>query len=224
MKIKLIILVLLLFAAHVAESYTISGVVTDESGEPLLGALVTRIGAGMGGDNAEYTITDIDGQYTIDSGPSEHVVVIAEYASFISAYKVADGPVVNLKLKEMPDIPVDFFKTLMQNSALLELTISGTIHNMGYPHLDFNMFFSDNELFFILSTNKSTSPGYDINGFADTTVKGYLQQMKASGELNTFLSQMQSSDSKWIFAIYSTATDTMLNFKEFDAQEIRKLL
>ncbi len=62
MKIKILSLLLVLFSVSVfaQEKFTVSGSVTDKSGEPIIGASVLEKGTLNG------TITDVNGKYTVN--------------------------------------------------------------------------------------------------------------------------------------------------------------
>lgn len=222
MKIKLLIISVLLSVADAAMAYTISGTVTS-GGEPMPGALITRIG-GNGGEDVEHAVADIDGHYTIESGSSENVLIIAQYVSHISEMKYVNSPVVNFDLKETPRVPVKFFSTILDQSALLEYMLTEYVHQFD-KHLDFHVFLSDDTLVFALPTDKQSISDYgNINKFGVTTIKGYLDELRADGELDNFLSQMQRSGMKWGFGVYNKTSRKWLQYKEYDAAQIKKLL
>lgn len=219
MKIKLLILAILLSAVNIAMAYTITGTVTS-NGEPLIGALVTRIE----GNDVAHAITNIDGHYTVESVTKDNVMVTASYVSYKTEIKTVDSAVVNFDLEEIPDVPVDFFRTLLENSKLLEPMLNSQIQSMGAKGFDFRLFLSGNNLVFAIQTPRRSVSDFNFKGFPTTTIKGYLQQLKSEGELETFLTQMQASGMKWAFGVYSTSADKWLEYKEYDAKQIRKLL
>ncbi len=71
----------------------IHGVVTDNAGEPLIGASVMVKGTQRG------TMTDIDGNYSLEARPGETLVV--SYVGYIaSEIEVGNNPVINVQLQE----------------------------------------------------------------------------------------------------------------------------
>lgn len=219
MKIKLLILAILLSAVNIAMAYTITGTVTS-NGEPLIGALVTRIE----GNDVAHAITNIDGLYTVESVTKDNVMLTASYVSHKTEIKTVDSAVVNFDLEEIPEVPVELFMTLLENSALIELTTSAQLQSIGAKDLDLRIFLSGNNLVFSLQTPRRSVSDFNFNVFPTTTIKGYLQQLKSEGNLDTFLTQMQASGMKWVFGVYSTSADKWLEYKEYDAKQIRKLL
>ena len=213
-----------LFLANIASAYEITGTVTSK-GEPLPGVVITRIGI-IGGNNSDtaYAVTDMDGKYTVDSGTGNPVMLIASFVSHISEMKWVDGNVVNIELKETPYVPVKFFSSLLDQTAVLNFTMTQQLNSMGLSRDEFNVFLSDNALVFSIDTPKDAEPGTDIKNFGNITIKGYLNQLKAEGELDDFLSQMKSSGMKWVFGVYSKSKSKWVQYKEYDVDQIRKLL
>ena len=225
MKIRLSIIAGLLLIANLAMAYTITGTVNG-NGKPLPGVVITRIGY-IGGSDTEtaYAVTDIDGKYSIDSGTGNPITIVASFATYTSEMKVADGRIVDFDLKETPYVPVKFFSSILDQREIVGFTMSQQFKSMGLPVDDFSIYPSDNLLIFGMSTsNGNAFSGLSIKNFADTTIKGYLTQLQADGELDNFLSQMKSSGMKWGFGVYNTTTDKWLQYKEYDAEQIRKLL
>lgn len=71
----------------------VTGIVTDASGEPIIGANVVEKGTANG------TITDIDGKYTLDNVSGK--ILLISYIGYISQeVPVRDGSPVNVKLLE----------------------------------------------------------------------------------------------------------------------------
>jgi TonB-linked SusC/RagA family outer membrane protein len=70
-KLLLLLLFFLLTPLFIFAQKTVSGVVTSEDGQPLIGANVLVQGTDIG------TITDIDGSYTLDNVPEDAVIVIS---------------------------------------------------------------------------------------------------------------------------------------------------
>lgn len=225
MKIKLTLLVVVLMLANCAMAYTITGTVTG-NGDPLPGAVITRIAInGISESDAAYAVTDIDGKYSIESGTGNQIMITASFASFMSQYKWAEGSVVNFDLKETPSVPVTFFSSLLDQSEILDYVFSQQIKSLGIPGFgEFKMYLSDNSLVFSINTTKDNLSGFNINNYSETTLKGYLQQLKAEGGLNEFLTQMKDSGMKWGFGVYNTSTGQWMQYKAYTADQIRKLL
>ena len=70
-QILLLLLLFLLTPLFIFAQKTVTGVVTSEDGEPLIGANVLIQGTDLG------TITGIDGSYTLDNVPEDAVIVIS---------------------------------------------------------------------------------------------------------------------------------------------------
>ena len=212
-----------LFLANIASAYEITGTVTSK-GEPLPGVVITRIGI-IGGNNSDtaYAVTDMDGKYTVDSGTGNPVMLIASFVSHISEMKWVDGNVVNIELKETPYVPVKFFSSLLDQTAVLNFTMTQQLRSLGLKEEDFNVFLSDNALVFSIDTPKETQIGQNIKNLGDVTIKGYLTQLATEGELDDFISQMKNSGMKWVFGVYSTSKGKWLQYQEYDVNQIRKL-
>lgn len=193
MRIKLFFLSSLLLFANYATAYKITGIVTG-GGEPLLGVVITRIG--INGDfnsDVEYSVTDMDGKYEIESGSGDIVLVVASFVSYMTEMKQVEGSVVNFDLKETPYVPVKFFSTLLDQNQMLDFIVSQQIKKMGVPgFVDFNMFLSGDSLIFSINSTKDSAAGYDIQNYAETMIKSYLEQLRQEGELNNFISEIIS--------------------------------
>ena len=76
-----------------AQQITVTGTVTDSSGEPLIGASVMAQGSSVG------TATDFDGNYTLNVAPN--AVLVASYVGYNTATVAVDGrTTVNIVLEE----------------------------------------------------------------------------------------------------------------------------
>lgn len=95
LRIRSICFVLILFIAQCAyaQNRIITGVVTDNKQEPLIGVNVM-----VKGNEATGTITDIDGSYRL-SVPSDKTVLVFSYIGYIP-YEVTVNP-------EKPDVPLN---------------------------------------------------------------------------------------------------------------------
>lgn len=71
----------------------VSGVVTDEAGEPLIGVTVKVVGTSLG------TVTDAKGHYSITL-PRDHKQLEFAYVGYVSQKRQVKGSTLNVKLKE----------------------------------------------------------------------------------------------------------------------------
>ncbi len=83
----------------------VSGVVTDENGEPIIGASVTVVGTKLG------TVTDVNGQYSITL-PNDKRQLRFNYVGYLQKTLKVNGPTLNVQLTE-------------DEQALEEVTIIG---------------------------------------------------------------------------------------------------
>ena len=93
MKIKILSLLLVLFSVSVfaQEKLTVSGSVTDKSGEPIIGASVLEKGTLNG------TITDVNGKYTVNV-PSNGVLVFSFIGMQTQNIEVNNTQVINVSM------------------------------------------------------------------------------------------------------------------------------
>ncbi len=75
------------------EESGVSGLVTDDKGEPLIGAAVQIIGTRLG------TVTDIDGRYSLTL-PKDKKELKFTYIGYIAKTLRVNGPTLNVRLKE----------------------------------------------------------------------------------------------------------------------------
>ena len=94
-SVALVLLSLLPAGLYAQSSRTITGKVTDEHGEPLIGAGVVPLG-GSGG-----TVTDLDGRYSITLGSGESVLVFS-FLSYLSQ-EIAVGDRTEVDVLLVPD-------------------------------------------------------------------------------------------------------------------------
>lgn len=86
------LLVSLLFAVMTqAQNYQLSGMVVDETGDPIIGASVVEKGSTRG------TVTDIDGKFAFKGNEGARLVV--SYIGFVTT-EVAGGQNLKITLKE----------------------------------------------------------------------------------------------------------------------------
>lgn len=221
MKIKLLALCIFAIIANSAKAYTISGRVTDGK-EPLIGAVVTR--GGTEGD-AAYAVTDIDGRYTIESEPGDFVFLTVSYVNYYSEIKTVTGQVLDFEMEKCPTVPVDFFNDIITNSKILADMMGGQIRYMGLPGFKYcKIYVSDDTLVFAIVVDRDVSSYVSsIENFGDTTIKGYLDQLKNERNLNTFLGQMLDSGMKWCFGLYNSTTGKWIQYKTYDAKQLKRL-
>ncbi len=75
------------------EESGVSGVVTDEQGEPIIGVTVTIVGTKLG------TVTDVDGRYSITL-PKDKKQLRFSYIGYVQKTLRVTGPTLNVKLTE----------------------------------------------------------------------------------------------------------------------------
>ncbi len=75
------------------EDNGVSGIVTDEKGEPLIGASVLVVGTKLG------TVTDFDGRYSITL-PKDNKQLKFSYVGYAQQTRRVTGPTLNVKMKE----------------------------------------------------------------------------------------------------------------------------
>ncbi|OAV46075.1 mucoidy inhibitor MuiA family protein [Lewinella sp. 4G2] len=72
---------------------SVSGTVTDENGEPLIGASILVTGSAIG------TVTDFDGRYQLNL-PEDATTLSVSYTGYASTVKSISGNLVNVRLEE----------------------------------------------------------------------------------------------------------------------------
>ena len=96
MKNLLMVLILLGSTTLFAQRTSITGTITDENGEPLLGATVQVSGTSQG------TITDVDGAYTLDV-PGPEAILVFSYVGY-ETQEIAVGNQTSISLTLNPDL------------------------------------------------------------------------------------------------------------------------
>lgn len=113
---RLFILFITLFAAIGAFAYSISGVVTDTAGEPLVSASV-RLLAARDSSVVKGVVSDADGKFIFPSVRKGRYIVEASYVGFEPQYKPARMAAANIDLGKI---------SLSENSIMLkETTVVG---------------------------------------------------------------------------------------------------
>jgi TonB-dependent starch-binding outer membrane protein SusC len=100
---KVLLFVGLLFSVHLSAQEKAEGVVTETSGEPLVGANVVIKGTTTG------TVTDLDGKFSLAAKKGD--VLVISYIGYVSKEVTVDGSAITVALAEM--------------STLQELVVTG---------------------------------------------------------------------------------------------------
>lgn len=87
-------MLLITLATFAQTSVTVTGIVTDDANEPLIGASVIVKGTNNG------TMTDIDGRYTISNVPSNSTIVLSYVGMKTADVKVDGKKEINVKLTD----------------------------------------------------------------------------------------------------------------------------
>ncbi|MDX1941462.1 MAG: von Willebrand factor type A domain-containing protein [Saprospiraceae bacterium] len=80
----------LLFAGQASAQFTVNGIITDDSGQPLIGASVIVKGTTNG------TVTDVDGSFTITIPDSTYILVISYTGFSTQEVKVSASKMTNI--------------------------------------------------------------------------------------------------------------------------------
>ena len=89
--ISIIFLLFLLSAISIAQNISISGSVTDESGEPIIGATISPKGNGQGG-----TVTNIEGKFSLSISTKTKTIVVSYIG--MKPVELEIKPVMKIKL------------------------------------------------------------------------------------------------------------------------------
>lgn len=82
-----------------ATTRQITGTITDEYGEPMVGVTVLRTGTNYG------SVSDFDGRYALTIPAQGRVILHFEYIGYVSQdIEVGDRSVLNVTMQEDPDI------------------------------------------------------------------------------------------------------------------------
>ena len=93
-KLSLLLLSFMCFASTMIAQRTVSGILTDQSGLPVIGANIIVKGTFNG------TVSDIDGNYTLEV-PSDKSILVVSYAGYSTQEVNVDGQsTVNVVLSE----------------------------------------------------------------------------------------------------------------------------
>lgn len=85
------VLLLTVAAAAIAQALTVKGNVTDENGEPTIGATIKVVGTGLG------TVTDLDGNFSIDGVKAGSDIEVSYVGYVPQTLKAASNLVIQLK-------------------------------------------------------------------------------------------------------------------------------
>ena len=94
LRAKFTMLLLALVWSVSAQTFTITGEVSDENGEPIIGAIVMIQNTNMG------TSTDLDGRYTLNNVSMHDVLVFAYVDMQTQEVPVTDERHINVVMKE----------------------------------------------------------------------------------------------------------------------------
>ena len=114
------------------ESFTVTGTVTDDKNEPLVGvSVVIADNPGLG------AITDLDGKYSI-KGVTQYSKLVYTYIGYTKAERmVRNQRVINVKLKEAVDNVIDqVVVTAMGNRK--KINVTGAVTNVDVEELKVN--------------------------------------------------------------------------------------
>ncbi len=113
----------------------ITGKITSENGDPLIGATVVVKGTTIG------TITDIDGSYSLSNIPSGDVTLVFSFIGYISKEVVPNGStLINVTLKEdvvgLEEVVVVGYGTVKKSDLTGSVSTVGSDEIAAYPTLD----------------------------------------------------------------------------------------
>lgn len=94
----LTLIIAVMTLAATAQTKSVTGTVTDETGEPVIGANVAVQGTTMG------TVTDIDGNFALNNIANNAVLSISYVGYVTEEVSVAGKSVINVTLKENREV------------------------------------------------------------------------------------------------------------------------
>ena len=146
----------------------IRGTVTDENGEPLIGASVMIKGTQRG------TMTDIDGNYNLEARPGETLVV--SYVGYIpSELKIGKDPIINIVLQENNE-NLDEVVVVGYGVQKKKLVTGATFQVKGDQIAQMN---TSNAL----TAMQSTAPGVQITQASTQPGKGFKVNIRGMGTI-----------------------------------------
>ncbi len=164
-KTMLLLLVLCVGASASAQNMTVSGTVTDNTGEPLIGATVQV----QGTQNA--TATDIDGNFTLNKVSPTAVLNVSFIGYQTANVQVNGQPIVNVTLQEDSEILDEV--VVVGYGTMKKSDLTGSVSTIGTEKLNAKGAPS------ILENLQGTTPGVNItkstgraNGGIDVQIRG----------------------------------------------------
>ncbi|MDE5870743.1 MAG: TonB-dependent receptor [Muribaculaceae bacterium] len=146
----------------------VRGTVTDQNGEPLIGATVMVKGTTRG------TSTDFDGNFVLDARPGDLLVV--SYVGYIpSEVKVGNDPVVNIELQENNN-NLDELVVVGYGTQKKKLVTGATFQVSGEQIASMN---TSNAL----TAMQSTAPGVQITQSSTQPGKGFKVNIRGMGTI-----------------------------------------
>ena len=105
-----------------AQNITVTGLVADTQGEPLIGVTIQVVGTVHG------TVTDIDGRYTLSNTPSDAILVFSYVGTQSQTVNVNGRTTINI--------------TLLEDSEMLEdvVVVAYGVQKKGYVHFFVHVF------------------------------------------------------------------------------------
>ena len=146
----------------------VHGTVTDDNGEPLIGASVMIKGTAKG------TATDIDGNYALDAKPGD--VLVVSYVGFItSEVKVGNNPIINVELQENTN-SLDELVVVGYGVQKKKLVTGATLQVSGEQVAQMN---TSNAL----TALQSQAPGMQITQSSTQPGKGFKVNIRGMGTI-----------------------------------------
>ncbi|MDE6511940.1 MAG: TonB-dependent receptor [Muribaculaceae bacterium] len=178
----------------------VRGTVTDQNGEPLIGATVMVKGTSKGAS------TDLDGNYVVDARPGD--VLVVSYVGYLpSNVKVGNDGIVNIQLQENTN-NLDDLVVVGYGTQKKKLVTGATFQVSGEQLASMN---TSNAL----TAMQSTAPGVQITQSSTQPGKGFKVNIRGMGTIN------QSSPLLVIDGIVSgTANDGLNGLNPNDIESI----
>ncbi|MDE6741258.1 MAG: TonB-dependent receptor [Muribaculaceae bacterium] len=146
----------------------VRGTVTDQNGEPLIGATVMVKGTTKG------TSTDFDGNYVLDARPGD--VLVVSYVGYIpSEVKVGNDPIVNIELQENNN-SLDELVVVGYGTQKKKLVTGATLQVSGDQIASMN---TSNAL----TALQSSAPGMQITQSSTQPGKGFKVNIRGMGTI-----------------------------------------
>lgn len=138
----------------------ISGIITDENGEPIIGANVSVKGTTNG------TITDLEGAFSLTNVTTSSLIVITYVGYITQEHPVGNKEVINITLKEDSKLIEEV--VVVGYGVQRKVTVTGAITNVGGETLNQSPSQSvsnslSGRLSGVIASNRSGEPGNDIS-------------------------------------------------------------